>query len=456
MKFKKVSRMLLGLIGIAVLGVMIAAPIWAYGWYRQPFLGVFLEPNNVVSQMKEEGWPVREAGVERHDHLLSVNGQEPDTPHELGTILQSNPNAPVALTFERQDTSSYTITVQPVRMKLRDLLTYFILPYVVGAVFFISGVWVYWVSGQNHQQANTFFLLGAATAVFGATFFDMQTTRHLVALWTLSISVMGGASLDLALTFPRKFSFIKKYPKIRLIPIGIAALLAIFSIKEILVPSGTLGYIPYWRWGYNLIGVGLLAFLGGLLVRLQVDSTPQTRQQGRIIIFGAAIAFSPVLFLYLVPALLGQILAFQVAVFFPPLVIFPITVAYSIVRFRLLDVDRFLSNALTYVLTTAGAVTVFYLLLTLLSFALQSQIESDNPLLIALYLVILVFALNPLRDIVQRGINRAFYRVKADYQNILGAMSQGLATTPDLENTLELLNEALTSALNRPTSGFPL
>ncbi|OQY29194.1 MAG: hypothetical protein B6243_11405 [Anaerolineaceae bacterium 4572_5.2] len=172
------------------------------------------------------------------------------------------------------------------------------------------------------------------------------------------------------------------------------------------------------------------------------------RQQGRIIIFGAALAFSPILFLFLVPVLLGQSPAFQIAVLFPPLVIFPITVAYSIVRYRLLDIDRFLGNALTYMLTTAGAVAVFYLLLTALSFSLQSQVQSDNPLLIALYLLILVFALNPLRDIVQKGINRVFYRAKADYQQILANISSGLASTPDLAHTLALLDESLSSAFS--------
>ncbi len=451
MKTEKVSRILLGFVGIIVFGVMIAAPLWAYQWYQQPFLGIFLEPNNVVAQMGEDDWPATAAGVEHLDRLLSINTQEIKTPDDLIAILRSNQYTPVSLTLQRADYTTYSVTVQPGQMKLRDLLIYFILPYVVGLVFFISGAWVYWVSGQTHQPANAFFLLGVSSSVFGATFFDMQTTRHLVALWTLSLPVIGGTLLDLAITFPQRFSFVKKYPKVRLIPLCIVAVLGFFSVKEILIPSAPRAYITYWGWGYNIIGVGLLAFLGCLVIRLRIDTSPQTRQQGRIIIFGAAIAFSPVLFLYLIPALLGQTLAFQVAVLFPPLVIFPITVAYSIIRYRLLDVDRFLSNALTYVLTTAGAVTVFYLLLTLLSFALQSQLESNNPLLIALYLLILVFALNPLRDIVQAGINRVFYRVKADYRQILANISRGLATTPNLVNTLELLDKALSSALS-PTS----
>ncbi|OQY29195.1 MAG: hypothetical protein B6243_11410 [Anaerolineaceae bacterium 4572_5.2] len=227
-------------IGVIVLAVVVAAPVWAYQWYQQPFLGIFLETNNVVAQMGKDDWPAKAAGVKHLDRLIMANGKEINAPSELGDVLRANGEAAVTLSFEREDASTYSVSIQPVQMKLRDLFTYFILPYVVGLVFFISGAWVYWVSEQTNQHANAFFLLGVSTGIFGATFFDMQTTRHLIVLWTLSLPIIGGSLLDLALTFPRKFSFVEKYPKIRLLPAGIAIVMGFFSVREILNPTAPL------------------------------------------------------------------------------------------------------------------------------------------------------------------------------------------------------------------------
>ena len=44
--------------GIAVL-MLILTPFWAAEWYRTPFLGMLIEPNNVVSQIASAGWPAR-------------------------------------------------------------------------------------------------------------------------------------------------------------------------------------------------------------------------------------------------------------------------------------------------------------------------------------------------------------------------------------------------------------
>jgi hypothetical protein len=46
---------LLLLLCVAIAGVLLVlTPIWAFDWYRTPFPGFLLEPNNVVSQIN--GW----------------------------------------------------------------------------------------------------------------------------------------------------------------------------------------------------------------------------------------------------------------------------------------------------------------------------------------------------------------------------------------------------------------
>ncbi|MFT3891762.1 MAG: hypothetical protein QM730_09035 [Anaerolineales bacterium] len=54
--------------GIAVV-LLILTPFWAARFARLPFLGAFIETNNVVASLGHEGWPAFDAGVKYRDHL---------------------------------------------------------------------------------------------------------------------------------------------------------------------------------------------------------------------------------------------------------------------------------------------------------------------------------------------------------------------------------------------------
>jgi hypothetical protein len=44
-------------VALAALLMLVLTPFWAYQWFRQPFLGLLLEPNNIVSKINAAGWP---------------------------------------------------------------------------------------------------------------------------------------------------------------------------------------------------------------------------------------------------------------------------------------------------------------------------------------------------------------------------------------------------------------
>ena len=87
--------------GIAVL-MLVLSPFWAAEWYRTPFLGMLLEPNNVVSQLSSPGWPARSNGVIFADRLLTLDEQPINNASELMTFLQNNGTQPVQASFARR------------------------------------------------------------------------------------------------------------------------------------------------------------------------------------------------------------------------------------------------------------------------------------------------------------------------------------------------------------------
>ncbi len=436
-------------LGYAVLAaaMLILTPFWASAWYHTPFLGMLLEPNNVVSEINGVGWPARQSGVLWSDRLMSINNQAVQDTAQVNGLMQANGFQAVTATFLRRGVGEMSQQIQPVHVQFRDLLSLFLAPYLVGLTFLGIGLWTYRIRPELHST-HAFVIFVSAVSVITTTFLDMNTSHHALILWSLSLPLSAAALGYLALVFPMEMKFVERWPRLRYIPFLVALLADVFIAHDILFPSNAYAYIASWRTGYALNVIGAFSFFGTLVARMLGKSSAIVRQQSRVIIFGSTLAFLPILVLYLIPiGFGGSIPEFRPELLFPPLVFFPLSVMYAILRYRLLDVDRWLSRALTYVLTMGVALTVFYALLAGLSLLLSQTIHSDDPFLVAGYLLVLVIAFQPLRDSIQRGIDRVFYRSHADYRRVITRLSQSLVITPDLTRTLRLLEEELGDAL---------
>ncbi len=440
------------LLCIAIAGVMfILTPVWAFGWYDRPFLGMLLEPNNVVSQVKGPGWPAVSQGVVWSDRLDSLNGQPMADAAQVGTFMRQNGFKALDATFKHRSGEAFTITIQPIKPGFGDLFSLFIVPYLVGAMFLGFGVWTYRIRPEL-RATRAFVMLVSAISVLTTTYLDMLTTHHVVLLWGLSLPVSAGAGIYLTLFFPLEMKFIQRWRLLIYLPWTISFILGLVIARDLLIPPTPYDYIDSWRWGYILNAVSIALLMAGLAARMIDNSASVVRQQSRVIIFGASLAFLPILLLYLIPiGFRGQIPEFRSEVLFPPFVFFPLSVAYAILRFRLLDVDRWFSRALTYLLTMAVALTVFYAIIAGVSLLLSQAIRSDDPLVVAGYLLVLVIGFQPVRNLFQKGIDRIFYRSHVDYRGVLARLSKSLVVTPDLRRTLSLLDTELGNAINPET-----
>ncbi len=433
------------LMAVIALGVLLLTPVWAWAWMDQPFMGLFLEPNNVVSQVAREGWPAKEYGAQDYDRLIAINDHPTANSQEIRQVLLQTQGA-VELTFAAQEGETYRITVTPRQFNSIELVMWYIIPYIVGVAFWGIGVWAYRLSNDK-RSSLAFLTFTSAASMITAAYFDMNTSQNFALGWALSLPIAGGALLHLGMDFPQRMPFVKRRPRWHLLP-WVLTILFVFPItREILAPTHPWGYINTWLWSYAYISGGILIFLISLILRVANSESAMIRQQSRIIVFGSALAFGPIFITFLLPSAFGQLVQFQVNIAFPVLIIFPLSVAYALVRYRMLDVDRIMGATLTYALTATGAVGVFYLLITLLSLVLPSEIIPNDPMVMALYLLLLVVGLNPLRNLMTRAINRIFYRTRADYRRALTHLSRELVISPQMEHTLQMLKQEIYAAL---------
>lgn len=428
--------------------MLILTPFWAFQWFHQPFLGALIEPHNVVSLINGTDWPARNQGVQWSDRLMAINGQTVTDVRSMNRLLTLNGFQPLTATFLRQDGSSFTLQITPIHVHWSDLVSLFVIPYLVGLIFLGTGAWAYRIR-PDLRASRAFLTFTAATSMVTVTFLDMNTTHYVVLLWSLSLPISAGALTHLSLVFPQPMPFVDRRPLSRYFPWLITLVAAVPITRDILFPRDVYAYILSWRWGgYLYIAAAMFFFLATLTVRILRSHLPMIRQQSRVIIFGALIAFLPMLLLYLLPSTFGgQVPEFRSALYFPPLIFLPLSVTYAIVRYRLLDVDRILSRVLTYLITTAVVLGIFYALAAGLSFVVQRTVQPNDPMLIATYLLVLVLGLTPLRTLIQRAIDRVFYRSPADYRRVLTYLSKNLAITPDLGRTLTLLEKEIRQSL---------
>src|SRR5207245_11460818 len=86
--------------------------------------------------------------------------------------------------------------------------------------------------------------------------------------------------------------------------------------------------------------------------------------------------------------------------------LFPIAFAIAIMRYRLLDIDIIINRTLVYGALTASIIGMYILVVGYLG----ALFRTGNNLLISLIATGLVAALfQPLRELLQRGVNRLFY-----------------------------------------------
>jgi class 3 adenylate cyclase len=427
---------------VLVAAVMLAAPVEALRWYRTPFVGALFEPNQVVSRIPGTGWAARAAGAEWPDRLVAVDDKTILPTDDLSESL-SQIGSSVRLTFQRRsDLSRYTIVVPVSRPSFQDFGGLFLVPYLVGLVFLGLGLWVYTLRWRL-RAGRAYLFFCCAAAVIAAAFLDMNSTHVLVRLWVAAVPVAGIALAQLALVFPTDVPWVRRWPSLRhLLWLPCAAAFA-WSQWQLYQPVDPWAYIGSWLINYSLVTLSLLLFAGLMALRLQRSDSPMVRQQSRVTVLGGLLAFAPVFVLYLLPTLLqpSAPARFVAILYFPSLVVFPLAVAYSIIRYRMPELDRLLSRQVAYGLMTVVVVVLYFGLVAAVGALLGNQVAVNDPLVISLALFAMVAGFNPLRAGAQAVVDRLFFRQRADYRLSLQEYSRELSNSTGLDQVLRRLLE---------------
>ena len=439
---------------VVAAAVYVAAPLLAYRWAGQPvFLGVMLEQTFNVNDSRGTGWGPSPDGLNVQDHVESINGLTIDSQVALDQALAEvadSPGSRAQIAYLRRapdgtpQPGSITASLGP--FPQGDLLRLFWLPYLIGLVYLGIGLWVFRLRG--HQRAGlNFTFFSACVAVTLAVYLDLNTTHVFLVLWALGLALSGGAVIHLALVFPQEPRFVLRRPVLRLLPyVPVAALMA-YTLTVQSDLSQPWAYVTAWRLLYLFIALGLAVFYGMLVYRRLGSTSPVVRQQSRIILLGSVVAFAPFAF-WIIAGVVGVTAPFDPLIYFPPLVLFPLSIAYALVRYHLLDVDLILNRALVYAIVVALVVGAYFLVIAVIgALAQNTQALMSNPGLLAVFVLVVAVLLDPLRKRVQLAVDRMFFPARIDVHGVLQAYSHDLTGAADLASIVALLTAAIGETL---------
>jgi hypothetical protein len=198
----------------------------------------------------------------------------------------------------------------------------------------------------------------------------------------------------------------------------------------------------------------LLTGIIGQVYRYARISTPAQRQQTKWILFSMLVNLLWAAFLavrvadslrFTAASIYGL---FELHISLVIVALIPVSMAISVLRYRLWDIDVIIRKTLVYGALTAALALVFFSGVTFLQ-GVFGRISGtgESPVAIVLSTVAIVALSSPLRRRIQDFIDRRFYRRKYDAEQALADFAATARNETDLEALTEKLVEVVSQTM---------
>ncbi len=132
----------------------------------------------------------------------------------------------------------------------------------------------------------------------------------------------------------------------------------------------------------------------------------------------------------------------------------PLTLAYAIVRYRLMDVDVIFRRGYAYTLATLCILAAFYAIVFTLGSLVQKNIKDLGNTGLVGVMLLTAFLFQPLRNWMQERLDKYFYRERYDYRLTLIEFARELNSEVDLDKMLASVADRLMQTLSIRQIGF--
>ena len=344
---------------------------------------------------------------------------------------------------------------------------------LIGLVYLFVGFFVLFKQGGRAP-----FALHFATVCLAAFVFHSYTVVGTYEDLDLAIAFLDNAAfilfpplfLHFCLVYPERQQLFttRRWRSVLLyVPAVVLLILcAVVFLRSVLTPvAGPLKQTPFvsgnfvalfYKLSFAHFVVGLVASVYFLIRTWFKAKTAVIRQQMKWVIWGSLLAVAPFTLLYGVAFLLGaETDPWLTNAAVLPLILIPLAFGYSVIRYRLMDVELVVRRVFVYVLTTlAIALMVGSVVYIAGIYALggDSGVSSGDLTLrvviaiVAMAAIVMIAA--PVKNFLQEQIDRMFYGERYDMRHSLLDFGRTLSATTALDPLLDSLVNRLQEVMN--------
>jgi two-component system, NtrC family, sensor kinase len=326
--------------------------------------------------------------------------------------------------------------------------------YVVGAAYLAIGLFVYFRRGSAYK-ARHFYIFCLVSFIFSCFHYTGKLNGfdqviywgNLIAGW-----LAPALFLHFCLTFPEPRIWYRRWmaPAIY-VPGAILTLGAAGFAAGVLISPGnsTLDI----RLALDRSWMGLLTvtyLLSGLVLQAgyRTAEDPVVRQQLKWLRNGMLFGFAPFAILYAIPFVFDVQISPYLNYSVVTLPLIPLTIAYAIVRYRLMDVDVIFRRGYAYTLATLCVLAAFYAIVFSLGSMVQKNFKDLGSTGLITVMLIATFLFQPIRNWIQERLDRYFYRDRYDYRRTLIEFARELNSETDLDHMLQSVADRLMQTLS--------
>lgn len=428
--------------------VFVAAIFLGTSWLKLPFMGAFYQQTLVFTNVGPSGgsgaWNLYNQGIRAGDQLVRVNGEDVHSAVDVQKVLDGFfPGETIPATIRGAGGSEKTLDVKLNAFPSRDRTAYFVLPAIISFLFLAISLWIFGMR-RTETAGRAFTVFAASLSLVAGSLFDLLTTHRLTYFWTLGLAMTGGALIDLTLSFPQEIRVLRSRSYLR----GFGYLLALgllgYAFTTLFDFSHPTAYVSAWHWIYIFVGLSCIIDLFANLYYGFSAQSPVVKAQARMILTGILFAFGPIVLWFLITPL--HLFAFTPYLFLP-MVFFPLTFGYTILRFRFLRADDWVRQGVIYLLLSIFIIGGYALLVAGLSLIFATAMPASSPLWIGGLVFVVAVLLDPIRIRLQTFVDATFFRGRRVYVQGVQSLTHELTGALDLFAIGSVLRQQIAATL---------
>ncbi|HVS82765.1 MAG TPA: ATP-binding protein [Pyrinomonadaceae bacterium] len=343
---------------------------------------------------------------------------------------------------------------------------------LIGLVYLCVGLFVVFKQGGRAP-----FVLHFATLSLAAFVFQFYTPIGTYRDLDLAIAFLRSAGfimfaplfLHFSAIYPVRYHLFEErrwrsvllyVPALLLLGVATIVFLRDQLIRVLPFASSLLKYSPefavrFYKAAFLQFAIALLISLALLIRRFLISKSTVAHQQLKWVVWGVVLATVPFILFYATGYILGADTAgslTDVAVL--PLILIPLALGYSVVRYRLMDVELVVRRAAVYALTTLAIAVALGAIVYFVGYAFSGNVVSSGEI-ITLPLILSVAAMAcivmiaaPVKNFLQERVDRIFYGQRYDLRRSLSDFGRTVSATTALDPLLDSLITRLREVMN--------